>query len=53
MEYEVHDYYDEIKFSNAIMVDKSRNKGEKSLCYKLVDNKGIFDILNNISEHVT
>ena len=52
--YELHDYYDMIKFSNAIMVDKARNKGEKCLHYKLElwNNVGTFDILNKISDHV-
>ena len=29
MSYELHDYYNRIKFANAIMVDKSRKKVSK------------------------
>ena len=37
------------------MFDKKRNKFKQCLCYKLEQwNKiGSFDILNNISEHIT
>ena len=55
MEYEVHEYYYIIKFANVIMIDKTRNKGQKNLCYKVEKWKkvGTFDIMNNISDHVT
>ena len=35
MEYEGHDYSDNIKFANAIVVSKSRNKVGQRLCYKM------------------
>ena len=55
MSYKSHDYPDRIKFSNTIMVDKDRNKGKQCLRYKLEQwkEKGTFDIMKNISEHVT
>ena len=55
MVYEAYAYSDRINFTNAIMVDKSRNPGEQRLHYKLekMNRTGTFDILNNTSEHVT
>ena len=46
---------DRIIFANSIMLDKTRNFGEQGLCYKLYTYKemGVFDIMNNISKHVT
>ena len=37
------------------MADKARNKGQQCLRYKMEKSKrvGTFDILNNISKHVT
>ena len=53
--YTFHEYTYKIKFTNEIMLDKERNKGEKCLHYKLEQckEKGRFDIMNIISEHVT
>ena len=41
MEYEIHAYYDRIKFSNSIMLDKARNFEEQHLCYKLENGRKI------------
>ena len=51
----LHAIPDRIIFANSIMLDKTRNFREQGLCYKLYTWKemGAFDILNNISEHVT
>ena len=53
--YKVHDYVDRIKFANTIIVDKERTKVEKHLHYKLKQCKRrvAFDIMNDISEHIT
>ena len=55
LSYTFHEYIDRIIFSNEIMVDKERNKGEHRLRYKseLWNKIGSFDIMNDISEHVT
>ena len=53
--HDIHAFSDIIKFANAIIVDKSINKGDHSLCNKLKKSRKLvtFDILNNISDHVT
>ena len=53
--YDMHGYTYRFKFSNEIMSDKERNKGKQRLRYILEKWKKIrsFDIINNISEHVT
>ena len=52
---ELHAYSDIIKFANAIMFDKVRNKGEQCLRCKPEEwnKEGTFYVVNNISEHVT
>ena len=46
---------DSIKFANKIMTDSVRGKGDNHLRYKMVkwEKIGEFDILNDISDHVT
>ena len=53
--YKPNDYSNRIKFTNAIMVDQGKNKGEKCLRYKMETwkEKGTFLYYENISEHVT
>ena len=53
--HDVHKYYDGINFSNEIILDKARNKGDKNPRYQQVKWKktGTFDILINISNHIT
>ena len=53
--YDVHAYSDIINFTNSIVLDKARNKGEKHIRYKLEkwNKMSIFDVLDNISKHVT
>ena len=55
LSYGSHYYTDTIKFSNAIMFDKERNKDEQHLRYILEQWKKIvsFGIMNNISGNIT
>ena len=48
-------YSDRIRFANAIILDQVKNKGEQHLCYMInqCKIKVIFDIIINISDHVT
>ena len=44
-----------IDFTNAVLKNQNRVEGEQKLYYnmKMFKQKGYFNILNNISEHVT
>ena len=46
---------DRIKFSNKTMTYWVKNKAEKRRCYNVVrrEKRGEFDILNDISDHMT
>ena len=48
-------YMNRIKFASDILTYPVRNKGNKRCHHKIVQwkNKGLFDILNDVSDHVT